>query len=56
MNDGIARFAILFLVAFVPSILYTVWIRNTERYSREPWLRVMAVFLWGAVFAISESL
>lgn len=50
------RFAALFLVAFVPSLLYTIWIRNTERYSREPWLRVIGVFLWGAVFAIIISI
>ena len=41
------------LVAFVPSILYLVWIRNTERYSREPYKRLLIIFLYGAVFSVS---
>lgn len=44
------------LVAFVPSILYLIWIRNTERYSREPYRRLLRIFLYGAVFSISIAI
>ncbi|UCE91387.1 MAG: PrsW family intramembrane metalloprotease [Methanobacteriota archaeon] len=40
-------------MAFVPSFLYLVWIRNTEKYSREPYKRLLIIFLYGAVFSIS---
>lgn len=45
-------YIILFAVAFLPSIAYIVWIRNTERYEREPWYRIFATFIWGAVFGV----
>ncbi|HEX9908814.1 MAG TPA: PrsW family intramembrane metalloprotease [Thermoplasmata archaeon] len=43
---------ILVLVAFVPSLVYLVWIRNTEKYSREPYGRLLRVFVFGATIAI----
>lgn len=43
-------------MAFVPSMLYLVWIRNTERYSREPYKRLLIIFLYGAVFSVSLAL
>jgi RsiW-degrading membrane proteinase PrsW (M82 family) len=43
---------VLFLLAMVPPILYVVWIRNTERFQREPWKSVFWLFAWGMVFAI----
>jgi RsiW-degrading membrane proteinase PrsW (M82 family) len=46
----------LILVAFTPSILYMRWIRNAERYNREPWRSIALVFLWGAITAIVISL
>ncbi len=48
----IATLLVLILFAFFPPILFLVWIRNTERFGREPWLVVIKVFLWGAVFAV----
>jgi RsiW-degrading membrane proteinase PrsW (M82 family) len=45
-------YIILFAVAFLPSIAYIVWIRNTEKYEREPWVRIFATFVWGAVFGV----
>jgi RsiW-degrading membrane proteinase PrsW (M82 family) len=47
---------ILFTVAFAPSIAYIIWIRNTEHYEREPWTRIFAVFIWGAVFGVILAL
>ncbi len=37
-------------------MLYLVWIRNTERYSREPYKRLLSVFLYGAIFSVSIAL
>jgi RsiW-degrading membrane proteinase PrsW (M82 family) len=36
------------VVAFIPSLLYMVVVRNSERYRREPWRAVLKSFLWGA--------
>ncbi len=47
---------IIILVAFIPSLIYVVMVRNTERYRREPWRAVMKSFFWGATFAIIISL
>jgi len=44
--------AILIFFSFLPPIAYMVWIRNTERYGREPWSQVVKTFIWGAVFAV----
>lgn len=43
---------IIVLVAFVPSILYLVWIRNTETFSREPYGRLLRVFFFGAIVSV----
>ena len=43
---------ILLLFSFLPPILFLIWTRNTERYGREPWLIVIKVFVWGAVFSV----
>ena len=37
-------------------MIYLVWIRNTERYSREPYKRLLIIFLYGAVFSVSIAL
>ena len=43
---------ILLLAAFVPSLVYLVWIRNTERFGREPYGRLLGVFLYGATVSV----
>jgi RsiW-degrading membrane proteinase PrsW (M82 family) len=43
---------ILILAAFVPSLVYLVWIRNTERFSREPYGRLIKVFAIGASLSV----
>ncbi len=48
--------AVVITVAFLPSLIYVIWVRNTEKYKREPWRAVMRSFLWGATFAILISL
>jgi len=47
---------ILFIMAFLPPIIYTIWIRNTEKFDREKWKPIFFCFLWGATIAIISSL
>ncbi len=47
---------ILLLAAFVPSFIYLIWIRNTERFGREPYGRLLRVFTYGAIFSITIAL
>jgi RsiW-degrading membrane proteinase PrsW (M82 family) len=42
---------ILWLVAFVPALVYLSWIRSTERYSKEAWSPLLWSFAYGAIFA-----
>ncbi len=43
---------VLLSAAFVPSIIYIVWIRNTEEFGRIRWGHIIMMFIWGAVFAV----
>ena len=52
MAFSIIDLAILVIVAFVPSVVYVVWIRNTERFNKEPYGRLLRVFVYGATFSI----
>jgi RsiW-degrading membrane proteinase PrsW (M82 family) len=45
-------YIVLFAAAFLPSVFYIIWIRNTERYEREPWGVIAKTFIWGAVFGV----
>ena len=42
---------ILWVVAFVPALVYLSWIRSTERYSKEAWSPLLWSFAYGAIFA-----
>jgi protease PrsW len=44
--------AVLVVVSFLPPVLFAVWIRNTEKYAREPLSHIGRLFVWGAAFAI----
>lgn len=44
--------AVLALSAFTPPLLFLGWIRNSERFGREPWHTVLRTFLGGAVFSV----
>ena len=39
-------------MSFLPPLIYTIWIRNTEKYHREKWKSVAVCFLWGASIAV----
>jgi RsiW-degrading membrane proteinase PrsW (M82 family) len=43
-------------VAFVPSLLYLVTVRNTERFGREPYGRLILMFGFGAVVSVLLAL
>ena len=56
MADWLLMAITIILVAFVPCILYLIWIRNTERFSREPYKRLMSVFMFGAIVSVLIAL
>ena len=39
-------------MAFLPPIIYTILIRNTEKYHRERWISIFFCFFWGATIAV----
>jgi RsiW-degrading membrane proteinase PrsW (M82 family) len=47
---------LLAFMSFLPPLIYTVWIRNTEKYHREKWITLLICFLWGASIAIIAAL
>jgi RsiW-degrading membrane proteinase PrsW (M82 family) len=47
---------LLFVFAYLPPLLYTIWFRNTERHHRQHWIPLMMCFLWGATIAIMAAL
>jgi RsiW-degrading membrane proteinase PrsW (M82 family) len=51
----IFTWAILIFLSFLPTLLYTIWIRNTERCHREQWKPIFYCFLWGATIAVVAS-
>jgi RsiW-degrading membrane proteinase PrsW (M82 family) len=40
------------LIAFIPSIIYAIIIRYSEKYEREPWGSIGQAFLWGGTLAV----
>lgn len=47
---------LLIITSFLPPIIYSIWIRNTEKFHREKWYPIILSFLWGATLAIVASL
>ena len=52
MNEWI----LLLFASFLPPIIYSIWIRNTEKYNREKWVTILICFLWGASIAIIAAI
>lgn len=48
----ITQYIILFVMAFLPPTIYSIWIRNTEKYNREKWGSIFLCFLWGATISV----
>jgi RsiW-degrading membrane proteinase PrsW (M82 family) len=42
--------------AFLPPLIFVIWIRNMEKKARERWGPIFLCFLWGASIAIIASL
>lgn len=47
---------LLFVMAFLPPIIYAIWIRNTEKYGKERWWPVIFCFIWGATIAVIAAI
>ena len=47
---------LLFFIAFLPPVIYAIWIRNTEKYNQEKWRSIIFCFIWGATIAIVASI
>jgi len=43
---------LLTIMAFLPPLIYVIWIRNTEKINKEKWLPITICFAWGATIAI----
>jgi len=43
-------------MAFLPPIVYSIWIRNTEKYNREKWRSIFLCFLWGATVSVVAAI
>ncbi len=52
----VVTWGLLAFLSFLPPLLYTIRIRNTERCHREQWKSIFLCFLWGATIAIVASL
>lgn len=52
MVNGTLGLVIIIAVAFIPALIYLVWMRSAEIYDREPFSAVIGVFLYGLTIAI----
>jgi len=52
----LVEYILLFVMAFLPPIVYVIWIRNTEKYHREKWKPIFLCFLWGATIAVIAAI
>jgi RsiW-degrading membrane proteinase PrsW (M82 family) len=55
-NVILPELILLFVIAFLPPIIYVIWIRNTEKYHREKWNPIFLCFIWGATIAIIAAI
>jgi RsiW-degrading membrane proteinase PrsW (M82 family) len=47
---------LLIFMSFLPPLIYTIWIRNTETCNRETWKVILITFLWGASIAVIAAI
>lgn len=47
---------LLVLMAFLPPVIYSIWIRNTEKINREKWKPIFLCFIWGATIAVIAAI
>ena len=53
---NLPEYILLFIMAFLPPIIYAIWIRNTEKYQREKWKPIILCFIWGATIAVIAAI
>lgn len=53
---SVMTWVLLVFLSFLPPLIYTIWIRNTERCHRQQWFSIFVCFLWGATIAVVASL
>ncbi|UCC93194.1 MAG: PrsW family intramembrane metalloprotease [Thermoplasmata archaeon] len=56
MVTTVCMIVLIIAVAFVPSLLYMVRVRNWERFGREPYTRLLLMFGYGAFVAVIITL
>lgn len=49
---SILTWGLLVFLSFLPPLIYTIWIRNTERCHRQQWYSILMCFMWGATIAV----
>lgn len=54
--DGLLGLIVIIIVAFVPAILYMLWIRSAEVHQREPFFAIQGVFLYGLTIALVAAI
>ncbi len=47
---------LLAFLSFLPPLIYTIWIRNTEGCHRQQWISILMCFLWGSTIAVLAAL
>ncbi len=51
-QEIIILIVVLLAAAFIPSLIYMVWIRNTEKFGKVSWRNMFKMFIWGAIIAV----
>jgi RsiW-degrading membrane proteinase PrsW (M82 family) len=52
----IITWVILVFLSFLPPLIYTIWIRDTERCHRQQWISIFICFIWGSTIAVAAAL
>ncbi|MFP4000393.1 MAG: PrsW family intramembrane metalloprotease [Thermoplasmata archaeon] len=47
---------VLILSAFIPSLIYLVWMRNAEKHGKKKWSHLLKTFSWGAGLSVLFAL
>jgi RsiW-degrading membrane proteinase PrsW (M82 family) len=52
----ILTWVLLVFLSFLPPLIYTIWIRDTERCHRQQWVSIFICFIWGSTIAVAAAL
>jgi RsiW-degrading membrane proteinase PrsW (M82 family) len=56
LMSSILTWVLLVFLSFLPPLIYTIWIRNTERCHRQQWVSIFICFIWGSTIAVAAAL